>query len=551
MKILNGETFIAMVMNGYRNLKGHHGEINDLNVFPVPDGDTGTNMSATLTGGTKAMEKADKGSIGDVAKKLAEGMLLGARGNSGVILSQFFAGISDALEGLKTANVTQFAAALRSGTQKAYEAVVHPVEGTILTVAREGSSYVMSHLTKIKDFETLFEVLLKQMKLALDKTPELLPVLKEAGVIDSGGAGLVTIIEGMGKEIIGEEIADSVFNGPANAVATDEKVPFTEDSVLEFGYCTEFILQLLKCKGDPKDFKLKELISFLGTIGDSIVAIQQGTIVKIHVHTKEPWKAIQYVQKYGEFVTFKMENMSIQHQEVLLKGVQEEHKVQPHKKVAIVSVSPSEEITKLFKSMGVSGIVSGGQTMNPSAEDFIAVFDEVNADEILVFPNNGNIILTAEQAGKLYSKSKIHVLKSKSIVQAYSGLAMTDLDNMSVQENIDVINDSMAGLIAAEISPANRDTSNNGLAIHEGDYIGITGGAVVSVDATPLGAADKLIAKVEDLEDRSLLTVFYGEDATPELRKEFAKLIEEKYSHLELIPIEGNQRIYPLILAIE
>ena len=267
MKTINGKIFSEMVLNGYRDLKNHYETVNDLNVFPVPDGDTGTNIAATLTGGVNAMKDANFDSIGDVAEKLAGGMLLGARGNSGVIISQFFQGISEALSNLKTANVTQFASALRSGTSKAYEAVVHPVEGTVLTVARESTVYIMDNLSHINDFETLFEDLLREMRLSLERTPDLLPVLKEAGVIDSGGAGLVYIMEGMGKYVVGEEVADAEFNGPTNSVATDEKIPFDENSVLDYGYCTEFILQLLNSKCDPKAFDLKEMIHFLEGIG--------------------------------------------------------------------------------------------------------------------------------------------------------------------------------------------------------------------------------------------------------------------------------------------
>ena len=461
MKTITGKTFSEMVLNGYRDLKIHYEKVNDLNVFPVPDGDTGTNIAATLTGGVNAMKDANFDSIGDVAEKLAGGMLLGARGNSGVIISQFFQGISEALASLDTANVTQFASALRSGTSKAYEAVVHPVEGTVLTVARESTVYIMDNLSRIKDFETLFEDLLREMRLSLDRTPELLPVLKEAGVIDSGGAGLVYIMEGMGKYIVGEEIDDAEFNGPTNGVATDEKIPFDENSVLDYGYCTEFILQLLVSKCDPKAFDLKEMIHFLEGIGDSIVALKQKTIVKVHVHTKEPWKAIQYAQKFGEFVTFKMENMSIQHNEKLLKEMPiEEEKPTEHivanekrQEVQIVAVSPSSSITELFLNMGANQIVSGGQTMNPSADDFIKAFDAANADNIIVFPNNGNIILTAEQAAKLYTKSKVYVLRSKSVVEAYSALSMAFFDGQNIEDCIEEMTESMKGVVSAEISP--------------------------------------------------------------------------------------------------
>ena len=559
MKTITGKIFSEMVLNGYRDLKNHYETVNDLNVFPVPDGDTGTNIAATLTGGVNAMKDANFDSIGDVAEKLAGGMLLGARGNSGVIISQFFQGISEALSNLKTANVTQFASALRSGTSKAYEAVVHPVEGTVLTVARESTVYIMDNLSHVEDFETLFEDLLREMRLSLERTPDLLPVLKEAGVIDSGGAGLVYIMEGMGKYVVGEEVADAEFNGPTNSVATDEKIPFDENSVLDYGYCTEFILQLLNSKCDPKAFDLKEMIHFLEGIGDSIVALKQKTIVKVHVHTKEPWKAIQYAQKFGEFVTFKMENMSIQHNEKLLKEMPiEEEKPTEHivvnekrQTVQIVAVSPSSSITELFLNMGANQIVSGGQTMNPSADDFIRAFDAANADNIIVFPNNGNIILTAEQAGKLYGKSKVYVLHSKSVVEAYSALSMASFDGQDIDECIETMNDSMRGVISAEISPAIRDSLNNGISIKKGDYMGILMNNIVSSSPDMMDTIKELLHKVPEIEEKSVFTIFYGEDADDTVKEGLQSLVKKDFPSLEMIEIQGNQTIYPLIFALE
>ncbi len=559
MKTITGKTFSEMVLNGYRDLKNHYEKVNDLNVFPVPDGDTGTNIAATLTGGVNAMKDANFDSIGDVAEKLAGGMLLGARGNSGVIISQFFQGISEALSSLDTANVTQFASALRSGTSKAYEAVVHPVEGTVLTVARESTVYIMDNLSRIKDFETLFEDLLREMRISLDKTPELLPVLKEAGVIDSGGAGLVYIMEGMGKYIVGEEIADAEFNGPTNGVATDEKIPFDENSVLDYGYCTEFILQLLVSKCDPKAFDLKEMIHFLEGIGDSIVALKQKSIVKVHVHTKEPWKAIQYAQKFGEFVTFKMENMSIQHNEKLLKEMPiEEEKPTEHilanekrQEVQIVAVSPSSSITELFLNMGANQIVSGGQTMNPSADDFIKAFDAANADNIIVFPNNGNIILTAEQAAKLYTKSKVYVLHSKSVVEAYSALSMAFFDGQNIEDCIKEMNESMKGVVSAEISPAIRDSLNNGITIKKGDYMGILKNNIVSSSPDMMATIKELLTKVPEIEEKSVFTIFYGEDADDKVKEDLQGLVKKDFPNLEMVEIDGRQSIYPLIFALE
>lgn len=549
MNKLTGKDFKAMILNGYRDIKLQYQRINDLNVFPVPDGDTGTNITATMSGGIKSMEKADESKISDVAEKLAMGMLLGARGNSGVIVSQFFQGLSEGLHGLKTATIPQFVSALNAATKKAYEAVVHPVEGTILTVAREGTDYLSGHIGEIGDFEILFTTLLREMSISLDNTPELLPVLKEAGVIDSGGAGLVAIIEGMGKQVKGEELEETEFNGPQNSINTDEEVPFDEDSELEYGYCTEFILQLLNAKNGPKDFDLKRMISFLETIGDSIVALRQRNIVKVHVHTKEPWKAIQYAQQFGEFITFKMENMSIQHNEVLLK----EMPIEPKKRVkrAIVAVAPSREIAELFRNLGVSEIISGGQTMNPSAEDFVRAFEDANADEILVFPNNSNIILTAEQAAKMYEKSKITVAHTKSIVECYSALGMLDIGDLSMEENLAIIEETRANLVSCEVSTAVRDSLNNGIAIKEGDYIGISRGEVKNADKTMLECAINLLKSIEDIEDRSVITVFYGSAVTDEDKAKLKEAIKANWHMMEVVEVDGKQNVYPLIFAVE
>lgn len=559
--ILDGKTYELMVQNGFKDLKSHYETVNGLNVFPIPDGDTGTNICATLDGGVKAMKKASRNNLGDVATKCSEGMLLGARGNSGVITSQFFAGISDALKGLKKANVSQFASALLNGTKVAYKAVPTPVEGTILTVARESTQYVYDHLNEIPDFETLFQVLLEQMHISLDKTPDLLPVLKEAGVIDSGGLGLLYTMEGMGKQIMGEEVADTSFNGPSNGVSTEEAQTFNENSVLEFGYCTEFILQLLKSKGDPAKFDFQAMIDYFGTFGDSIVAIHQGTIVKIHVHTKEPWKVIQYAQQFGEFITFKMENMTIQHNEKLLKempitgkNVKTSKDMQPRHertKVQVVAVASSPEIVKLFQNMGVLGVISGGQTMNPSAEDFLSAFDLVNADDIIVFPNNSNIIMTAKQAANMYTKSKVHVIASKSIVEAYSALTMTDFADQSVQENIDVMEEQIHHVVPLEVSRAIRDSVNNGISIKKGDYIGIHGGNVVSKDRSILKAVIKMLKTIPNMDEKSVFTVFYGKDATEKMKADLKAYFEKTYPMMDVVEIVGGQPVYPFIMALE
>ncbi len=561
MKVLDGKTYEAMIVNGFKDLKSHYETVNELNVFPVPDGDTGTNICATLDGGVKAMKRANKSNLSDVVTRCSEGMLLGARGNSGVITSQFFAGISDALKGLKKADVKQFAAALASGTRTAYKAVPNPVEGTILTVAREGTEYVNDHINEIKDFETLFKVLLEQMKKALDKTPDLLPVLKEAGVIDSGGAGLLYTIEGMSKQIMGEELADSVFNGPTSSVDVADASTFNEDSELEFGYCTEFILQLLKSKANPDEVDLQSFIDYYSTIGDSIVAIKQKTIIKIHVHTKEPWKVIKFAQQYGEFITFKMENMTLQHNEKLLKempisgkGVKVSDDVKPaplkHAKVRMVSVAPSKEIGKIFSEMGVEGIITGGQTMNPSAQDFLSIFDYVNADDIIVFPNNGNVIMTAEQAAKLYTKSHVHVLHSKSVVEAYSAVKMADFDN-SLEENIAVMEEQMKAVVSLEISKAIRDSKNNGINVKKNDFIGINAGKIVSHDRLIIVAVRKMMKSVPNMDEKAIITVFYGKNATEKMKADLKAFLAKNYPLMDILEVNGGQPVYHFVIAIE
>ncbi len=549
MNTITAASFQSMVENGLRNLKAHYQEINDLNVFPVPDGDTGTNMTATLKGGVEAMGKVESDELSDKAGALASGMLLSARGNSGVILSQFFAGIAESFKGLHEADLNQFASALSQGTATAYKAVVNPVEGTILTVAKDGSRAVSEAISTMKSLESVFGLLSRSMSESLQNTPNLLPVLKEAGVIDSGGAGLLSVMEGMRKDVLGEEIEDSLFNGPSSPSSSADLSAFNEDSVLTYGYCTEFILQLQNCKNGPKTFDLDDMIETFKTFGDSIVALRQGNIVKVHVHTKDPSLPIRYAQKYGEFLTFKMENMNLQHNEILLKELPiEETKT---KEYGIVSVSPSPEISALFKEMKVDQIVSGGQSMNPSADDFVKAFAKTNANKIIVFPNNGNVILTAKQAAKLYDKSEIYVVPSKSVVEAYSALQLIDFESYSLEENLQSIESSMAEVVSGEVSVAVRDSLNNGINVKKGDAIGILSGTLVADEPDVVDCLFSTIAKVADIDDRSVITIFFGRDVDDETKEAVEFQIEEAYPLMDYQSFNGGQDVYPFIFAIE
>ncbi len=549
MNNINANLFQAMVSNGLKNLKANYQRINDLNVFPVPDGDTGTNMTATLKGGVEAMAKESEETVSAKAAALASGMLLSARGNSGVILSQFFAGLAKGLEGLTVVNPTQFALALQQATHTAYQAVVNPVEGTILTVAREGSDAVENKVEKLATIEELFSMLHFAMAKALKKTPDLLPVLKEAGVIDSGGAGLLTVIDGMSKEVHGEEVEDSAFEGPSNGASAIDLSAFNEDSVLTYGYCTEFILQLQNCKNGPKEFDLQDMIDCFKTFGDSIVALRSGNIVKVHVHTKDPSLPIRYAQKYGEFLTFKMENMNLQHNEILLKEMPIEEK--KLKKYAVVAVSPSVEISNLFRELKVDAIVSGGQSMNPSADDFIKAFDDAYAENIIVFPNNGNVILTAKQAASLYKKANVVVIPSKSVIQAYSALQLIDFESDGLDGTVKTIEEAISSVVAGEVSTAVRDSMNNGIAVTCGDYIGILAGTLVCDNHDQIDCLLETIGKVEDIDDRSVITVFFGKNVSPEQKEAVGEAVQAKYPLMDFFPIDGGQDVYPFIFAVE
>ena len=548
MDIITASVFQSMVENGLRNLKAHHQEVNDLNVFPVPDGDTGTNMTATLKGGVEAMKKVTSSSLSEKASALASGMLLSARGNSGVILSQFFAGIGQAFSGLDQAGVAELSNAFRKGTETAYKAVVTPVEGTILTVAKEGSQALSSEEGSLKSVEEAFCLAEKKMASALQNTPNLLPVLKEAGVIDSGGAGLVYIIDGMRKDLLGEKIEDSSFASPSNASSVDASA-FNEDSVLTYGYCTEFILQLQNSKKGPEEFDLDKMIEAFSSFGDSIVALRQGNIVKVHVHTKTPARAIEYAQKYGEFLTFKMENMNLQHNEILLKEVAGEGS--PRKDIAIVAVAPSPEIGELFKSLKADQIVSGGQSMNPSADDFVRAFKAANADHILVFPNNGNVTLTAKQAGGIFEGSDVIVLPTKSIVQAYSALQMLDFESETLEQSVETAKQAIDSVLFGEVSTAIRDSLNNGVQVKKGDAIGILLGDLVEDEADPVSCLLATIQKAPDLEDRSVITVFFGKGVSEETKAAVGEAIQKKFPLMDYFPIEGGQDVYPFLFALE
>ncbi len=548
---IGGKEFAGMLSGGAFKLAAYRQDINDLNVFPIPDGDTGDNMLMTLGSGADAAKKAGN-DLGAVSKAAAEGMLLGARGNSGVILSRIFAGITSELKGLEKADFEDIKRGMETGVTSAYGAVSKPVEGTILTVFKDAVRYANS--MDCKGLEEYFEELLGEMGRSLDRTPDLLPVLAEAGVVDSGGAGLYYIFEGMkdalerGEDYIEEKRAEVIKTAPSVDFSL-----FDENSVLEFGYCTEFLLRLQRAKTDVETFDENELINYLNGVGDSVVCFKDGSIVKVHVHTKDPGGVLRYCQNFGEFLTLKIENMTLQHSEAVTKGDNAQAKLAKKnnhkKKTGIVVVAAGKGLKETFLSLGVDEVVDGGQSMNPSAGDMIAVFDKVYAERIFVFPNNKNVVLTAEQAAELYDKAEIIVIKTKTIGEGYAAVSMMETDG-TTEDIIDGIKSSVEGVVTACVSKANRDTAMNGVSIKNGDYIGFVGDKIYSDDEDKNRAAEKLL-EAAGASERGLMLVFTGENTTEEEAEEIKNHISERYPETETIVIEGNQPVYDYMFVLE
>ena len=555
---VNGELYKQLVIHGAANLRANYKVIDALNVFPVPDGDTGTNMRMTIEAGASAIKDANETSIYEMAKKVSRGMLMGARGNSGVILSQFFRGIYKGLKDIKEASVKEFAKAFQSGVNQAYHAVLKPVEGTILTVAREASERAYKQIKKNDSLEKYFEIYLKEANDSLNRTPELLPVLKEAGVVDSGGAGFICVIEGMQKYLNGEEIKDVEV---VQEQATVNRGSFNAHSKLEFGYCTEFILQLQYAKVDINKFNIKVISEWLEQNGNSIVAIQDEDIVKVHVHTMEPGKVLAHCQQYGEFITLKIENMQVQHNEGSViesndpaqcdcPECVEMRRSEERKQFAVVAVASGDGLVSIFKEMGVDYVVSGGQSMNPSAEDFVKGFDLLNAENIIVFPNNSNIVLTAQQAAKYYEKANVIVVPSKTLAQGYSALTMLDLSSGDVEEIVEGIKDVISNVTTGLITYSIRDTEIEEVTIKQGDYIGICNGKIVTSNADRIDSVKKLLEH-SDIAEKEIITIIVGKDATKEEVEAVKAHINETYPNVEIDEVTGDQDIYSYIFSIE
>lgn len=548
---VSGTLFKKMVTNGAVNLKNNHKEIDSLNVFPVPDGDTGTNMQMTMMAGIKEVKNNETESIRDISKILSRGLLMGARGNSGVILSQFFRGLYTEIAKIDSdsASVDDFIQALVGGYQMSYRAVMDPVEGTILTVVRESAEKVLQERENLKSIDEVLKVYLTQAKETLTKTPELLPVLKEAGVVDSGGAGFIKIIEGWVLALEGQELTEAEIFG--DVISNEHLNDYVGahnlgDIDIKYGYCTEFIVKLFDYKQFDEDF-MKEPLS---QMGDSLVVVTDEDLLKVHVHTNQPGVALTLAQKYGELQTIKIDNMRIQHDNIMHEEAKPAKEVKKEQsKYAIIAVASGEGIKDVFLDLGVDYVISGGQTMNPSTESFVKAIEEVNAKNIILLPNNSNIILTAEQTIELLPELNIRVVKSKNIAQGYSSLIAFD-PTIDIDDNVLEMMDVISQMKSGEVTYAIRDTEINGIKIENGDFMGIAAGEIKFSTNSKLETTNRLIDTLID-EDKEIITVFYGSDVTDDEVDEVVSHINKTAPDIEVEIIAGKQDIYSFIIAVE
>ena len=540
-KSIDGNSYIRMLLGGAAMLAIHMKELNALNVFPVADGDTGTNMLKTIEGGLAEAKKAETSSIGDISRHFARGILLSARGNSGVILSQIFAGINEVLEGHETVSAKILSQAYRQGIEKSYAAVQNPTEGTILTVFRESTEYVFDRIDENSTLEDFYRLHIEEARRSLETTKTILPALAEADVVDSGAAGYLYIAEGMHRALNGEEVQYNVEESKSEPSVNIDL--FTRDSVLNYGYCTEFLLRLTTAKVDPDSFEVSTAVSILKELGgDSIVAYKQDDILKVHVHTFTPGDILSRMQAFGEFLTVKIENMNLGH-----TG---NEKKKPSKGYEVVAVSQGDGMAALFKDMGADVIVPGGQSLNPSIEDFISAFEQCSANDIIVLPNNKNIILAANQAAKIYTDAKVHVLNTKNIASGYGALSVITPGIKDIDALVSSADRAAGGVIDGEITVAVRDAVIDGKTIHEGDYLALSGGEVVSVSATAEDAVLDMLSNI-DIELCEIITLFVGEHVSEECRSSLTERLKETYEDFEIVVYNGGQEVYDYLIAIE
>lgn len=539
MDKINNALLKELFVSGANNLANNYKEVDALNVFPIPDGDTGTNMMMTIQSGIKEISNINAKSVGELATVFSKGLLLGARGNSGVILSQIFRGFGEKIKDKEVLTIKDFSDAFISGKDRAYKAVLKPVEGTMLTVIREASENLAKYVsknTKATLVESL-EYMVEQAHISLKNTPELLPVLKEAGVIDSGGAGICKILEGFLAAARGEKV-----EAHESQTTNDKKYVLFEpiqDKDDDFGYCTEFILKI--GEGDEKlDFNQEVIREFLESVGNSVVLVQDEELLKVHVHTLKPGDVLNYAQQYGEFVTLKIENMDVQHA-----------RLGKRKEQAIVTVAVGEGLTRLFKDLRADIVISGGQTMNPSIDDFVREITRLNPKSVIILPNNSNIIMSAKQAGDILKKKGIitKILPTTSIQQGITA-CMGFNPESPIDENMVEMMAAIKRVTCGQVTYAVRDSKLNGVTIKSGDYIGIKEKKIISSSSDILKVAKELVDSMMGY-DSEIVTIISGSDISKKHVDALSKYITEKYRHVEVEVNQGDQPVYYLLLAVE
>ncbi|EOD3732262.1 fatty acid kinase catalytic subunit FakA [Staphylococcus aureus] len=544
---INGKLFADMIIQGAQNLSNNADLVDSLNVYPVPDGDTGTNMNLTMTSGREEVENNLSKNIGELGKTFSKGLLMGARGNSGVILSQLFRGFCKNIESESEINSKLLAESFQAGVETAYKAVMKPVEGTILTVAKDAAQAAIEKANNTEDCIELMEYIIVKANESLENTPNLLAVLKEVGVVDSGGKGLLCVYEGFLKALKGEKVEAKVAKIDKDEFVHDEHdfhgVINTEDII--YGYCTEMMVRFGKNK---KAFDEQEFRQDMSQFGDSLLVINDEEIVKVHVHTEYPGKVFNYGQQYGELIKLKVENMREQHREVIRK---EQHTAKPKMETvetAIITISMGEGISEIFKSMGATHIISGGQTMNPSTEDIVKVIEQSKCKRAIILPNNKNILMASEQAASIVDAEAV-VIPTKSIPQGISALFQYDVD-ATLEENKAQMADSVNNVKSGSLTYAVRDTKIDGIEIKKDAFMGLIEDKIVSSQSDQLTTVTELLNEML-AEDSEILTVIIGQDAEQAVTDNMINWIEEQYPDVEVEVHEGGQPIYQYFFSVE
>lgn len=553
VQTIDAKMLQKMFLAGAKGLEAKKEYINELNVFPVPDGDTGTNMTMTIMAAAKDVANLQNPTLTELGKAISSGSLRGARGNSGVIMSQIFRGFVKELKGLDIIDVTALGNGVQHAAETAYKAVMKPKEGTILTVAKAGADKSMDLLVNgdTDDIIKFCDEVAAEMEEALLQTPELLPVLKQAGVVDSGGEGLMTFIRGALDALKGKATDFTVNTGTATRVVNGS-VGASEEEDIRFGYCTEFIIMLERGE-DVVESQLKE---YLQKIGDCVVVVADDDIVKAHVHTNDPGLAIQKALTYGSLTSMKIDNMREEHQEKVIRDAQKASesasapkKEEPRKENGFIAVAAGDGLADIFRDLGVDYVIEGGQTMNPSTDDVLSAIEQVNADNIFVLPNNGNIILAANQAKNLTEDKEVYVVPSKNIPQGIAAM-ISFVSGRSAAENAESMEEEMQLIKSGQVTYAVRDTNMDGKDIKQGDFMGLTDKTIVSVGSDLQGTAKELIESLLD-EDSELVSLYYGSDATKEQAEQLAEDIENTHEDVEVEVQYGGQPVYSYFISVE